>query len=132
MKINAKITHQDRDQTITVSTNGKEQELNIAAKTEGRGSSVNGGELLFLALATCYCNDIYREAAKREMTIESVTVEVSGEFGEAGEPARQISYRVNVKAPGKNEEIQKLIHDVDRMAEIHNTLRNGIPVSLLQ
>ncbi len=38
---------------------GREQTLAIAAKAGAAGSSVNGGELLFLALATYYCNDLY-------------------------------------------------------------------------
>ncbi len=130
MKISATIRHQHRDQNITVSTNGMEQSLNIKAKTEGRGSSVNGGELLFLALATCYCNDVYREAAKIDMTIDSVTVEVNGEFGGAGEPAKQIIYNVIVDAPYPEEQVMKLIREVDRVAEIHNTLRQGIAVTL--
>jgi uncharacterized OsmC-like protein len=29
---------------------------------------------LFLALASCYCNDIYREAAKRNIKVERVEV----------------------------------------------------------
>ena len=33
-------------------------------KSPGRGSAVNGGEFLVLALATCYCNDLYREAER--------------------------------------------------------------------
>ncbi len=130
MKISATIRHQHRDQQINVSTNGKEQSLNIQAKTEGKGSSVNGGELLLLALATCYCNDVYREAAKMDMTIDAVSVEVDGEFGGAGEPAKQISYKVMVEAPYPEEQVMKLIREVDRVAEIHNTLRQGIPVTL--
>jgi uncharacterized OsmC-like protein len=59
---------------------------------------VNGGELLFLALATCHCNDIYREAAKRGIQIDEVDVTVEGEFGAEGECAKQIVYRPRVKA----------------------------------
>jgi uncharacterized OsmC-like protein len=42
--------------------------------------------LLFLALATCYCNDIFREAAKQGLKIDGVEVKVEGEFGAEGEP----------------------------------------------
>jgi hypothetical protein len=55
------------------------------------GSSINGGELLFAALATCFCNDRYREAAKRGVEVQDVEVEVTGTFGNPGEPARDIS-----------------------------------------
>jgi OsmC-like protein len=48
---------------------------------DGYGSGTNGGELLFLVLATCYSNDVYREARKRGIQVESVEVEVTGEFG---------------------------------------------------
>ncbi len=51
-----------------------------SSKENGYGSSASGGELLFLALATCYCNDIYREAAKKNIKVESVEVDVEGDF----------------------------------------------------
>jgi uncharacterized OsmC-like protein len=40
------------------------------------GLGFNGGELLLLAIGGCYCNDIFREAAKRGMPIKSVHVDV--------------------------------------------------------
>jgi uncharacterized OsmC-like protein len=80
MILSATIKNSSVQNEITVSTNSNRKEITIPGKPEG-GSSVNGGELLFLSLATCFCNDIYREAAKRKMTILSVEVSVSGEFG---------------------------------------------------
>src|SRR5579884_342031 len=90
---------------VEVETDGRKQSIAIAPKSVGRGSSVNGGELLFAALATCFCNDLYREAAKRGIQVESVEVEVSGAFGNPGEPARDISYRVQVRADAPQETI---------------------------
>ncbi len=69
-----------------------DQSITIGSKLGGFGWSVNGGELLFLALATCYCNDLYREAAIRGITIHQVEVEVISEFGGRGEPASGVSY----------------------------------------
>ena len=92
MKIAARISN-----TISgheVETDGRKQSIAIAPKNTGRGSSLNGGELLFAALATCFCNDLYREAGKRGIEVQSVNVEVTGTFGNPGEPARDISYRV--------------------------------------
>src|ERR1700679_1136895 len=77
MNISAKLLNQRERHTVVLNTAGHEHSLTIALKAEGFGSSVNGGELLFLALATCYCNDLYREAKKRNITIEQVQVEVS-------------------------------------------------------
>ena len=48
---------------MTLQTNGREHFLRISplaslAKGRRTGLSINGGELLFLALATCYCDDL--------------------------------------------------------------------------
>jgi len=104
--------------------------INITPKPDGFGSSVNGGELLFAALATCFCNDIYREAGKRNIKIEEAWVAVSGNFGGPGEPASDITYSARVKADAPEAEIAELIRDTDKLAEIHNTLRKGVDVRL--
>ncbi len=131
MQISAQITHSGKTNQVAVSTNGSVKTISIPGKDDGRGSSVNGGELLFLALATCFCNDVYREAAKWNMPIASVNVEVTGTFGKEGEPASDIRYRVNVVAPeSTGPEVDELIRHVDNVAEIHATLRQGINVSL--
>lgn len=96
------------------------------------GSSVNGGELLFLALATCYCNDIYREAAKRNIHVQQVEVEVTGVFACEGEGAREIRYRASVDADAPREEVLALMRHTDTVAEIHNTLRASTSVVLTE
>ena len=65
MKVSAIVKNQKDKHEVTVSTNSMSRSITIPPKVEGNGSSVNGAELLLLSLATCYCNDIYREAAKR-------------------------------------------------------------------
>ena len=96
----------------------------------GYGSSANGGELLFLALATCYCNDIYREAAKRNIIVERVEVNVEGDFGAEGEHAKNVTYRAKVSAQASEQEMQDMMRFVDTVAEIQNTLRIETPVVL--
>ncbi len=130
MYISASIFNAGQQNQVKVTTNNASKHLIIPSKTEGKGSSVNGGELLFLALATCFCNDIYREAAKRELEITSVEVIVSGEFGAEGEPGRNIQYEVKIATDAKEEEIRHLIAHVDKVAEVHNTLRVGTSVTL--
>ncbi len=93
---------------VTLSTNDNVHSLTVPPKSTGFGSSANVGELLFLALATCYCNDIYREASKRGLKVEHVEVEVRGEFGAEGEPAKNVSYRAKVTAQASEAEIQEL------------------------
>jgi organic hydroperoxide reductase OsmC/OhrA len=131
MLISATIKNGYHQNDITVATDHKKKKITIPGKLEGQGSSINGGELLFLSIATCFCNDTYREAAKRKMDISSVEVTVSGNFGKEGEPASNIVYEVEVQAPGCTEQqIKELVRHVDKVAEIHNTLRKGVGVML--
>lgn len=130
MLISALVESRRDEHQVTLRTDGKEHRLTIAPKANGHGSSTNGGEFLALALATCYCNDLYREAAARSIPVREVCVEVEAQFGGAGEPARQIRYRVKVIADAPPDAIQQLVEHTDRIAEVHNTLRSGIVVEL--
>ena len=129
MKFSASIQNDSSHHQITLKVGEKEQGLLIAPRVTG-GSSVSGGELLFLALATCFCNDIYREAAKRNIKVEKVDVEVNGDFEAEGKPASNIVYHVRVAADASADEIRALIVYTDSVAEIQNTLRAGTPVNL--
>lgn len=115
---------------VSLRLNEKEQSIQIPSKAQGYGSSVSGGEMLFLALATCYCNDIYREAAKRGIQVERVEVQVDGEFEREGGAASNVTYRARVKGGASKEEILDLMRHTDRVAEIQNTLRAATPVEL--
>ena len=131
MTLSATIHNRREANDIVVQTDGNTKTINIPGKAEGLGSSVNGGELLFLALATCFCNDVYREGARKNMVIESVEVTVSGMFAREHEPAAGITYQVNVQAPAHSpQEISDLVRFVDTIAEIHNTVRMGTAVTL--
>jgi uncharacterized OsmC-like protein len=132
MKISACVDNSEGSHQVSLRTNDSVHSITIPPKATGFGSSANGGELLFLALATCYCNDIYREAAKRGIKVERVEVEVDGEFGAEGEPAKYVTYRAEVTAEAGDEEIRELMKYTDRVAEIQNTLRVETPVTLVQ
>jgi len=131
MKISASIKSSFNQHEISVQTNDSSKELKISPKATGFGSAVNGGELLLLALATCTCNDLYREAGKRSLNISNVDVTFNGEFGADGEPGSNFTYKINVVSDSPSAEIQELIAHTDRIAEIHNTLRKGLPVTLV-
>jgi organic hydroperoxide reductase OsmC/OhrA len=106
--------------------------MRIPAEPTGSGASVNGGELLFPALATCYCNDLFREAADRGLDVEAIEVEVYGQFGGKGEAAQNIEYRVALSANGSQEDLLDLMRYTDTVAEIHNTLRQSNSVPLVK
>lgn len=130
MKISAHVENSKGKHHVLLTTNDNSHSISIPPKSSGLGSSANGGELLFLALATCYCNDLYREAAKRNIQVEKVEVEVSGDFGAEGESVQSVEYRAKVQAKATEEEIRALMQHTDTVAEIQNTLRAGTEVKL--
>jgi len=132
MKVSATISNSLNQNNITVVTNDNSKSITIASKPTGYGSSVNGAELLLTSLAVCYCNDIYREAAKKNIEITSVEVEVTANFGADGEPGFNFHYKPKVVANATPDRIRQLIEHVDSVAEIHKTLRNGVEINLVK
>ena len=130
MKISASVRNASSRHEVVVSTGGSSQSLSVPPKPSGQGSSVNGGEFLMLALATCYCNDLYREAARLGVLIESVEVEASAEFPGVGLAATNISYRAHLSSPAPPAQVADLLRVTDAVAEIHNMVRAGVPVTL--
>ena len=130
MKYSAHVENSRENHRVTMQMGETVHTVNIAPRETGFGSSVSGGELLFLALATCYCNDLYREATKKNITVESVEVDVEGEFPAAGEPARNIIYKTKVVADANEQEIRELIQFTDTVVEVQKTLRIETPVIL--
>ena len=84
-----------------------------------------------LALAICYCNDLYREAERLHLNIEAAEVEASADFPGIGLAATNIRYRATVVSSAPNSAIAELLRQTDAVAEVHNTLRAGVPVELV-
>jgi uncharacterized OsmC-like protein len=116
---------------VVVRTGATTQTLPVPPKAGGKGSAVNGGEFLKLALATCYCNDLYREAERLHIPLESVEVEASAQFPGIGLAATNIQYRATVSSSAPASAIADLLRETDAIAEVHNTVRAGVPVVLV-
>ena len=129
MLIQASVENERDRHRVVLTTDGDSHSLSISPRASG-GSTANGGELLCLAVATCYCNDIYREARKRAVEVLRVDVQAQAEFGAPGAPASRLSYRVTVLARALENDIRDLILHTDSVAEVQNTLRRGMPVQL--
>ena len=128
MEISATVISSPGSHQVVVRTGGAAHPLSVAPKSTGGGSATNGGEFLMLALATCYCNDLYREAARLGMHLDAVQVEASAEFTGVGLAASNVRYRASVESSASQEAIVQLLRETDAVAEIHNTLRKGVPV----
>ena len=132
MKVSARVDNSFREHVVTLTTNDQTRGLAVAPRADGVGSSANGGELLCLALATCYCNDVYREAKKRGIEVQRVEAEVEGTFGAEGAPAERFAYRARVSARASRQRIIELMQHTDSVAEIQNTVRRSCPVLLTE
>lgn len=132
MEITAIVRNSAAGHAVSVRTGDNVQALAIPAKAAAPGSAVNGGEFLLLALATCYCNDLYREAARLGIAVDVVEVEAAAVFPGIGLAATDIRYRVRVDSPADAATVAELIRQTDAVAEVHNTLRAGVPVTLME
>ena len=130
MRMTARIQNASGQHHLEVSAGRQPTAIAVAPKASGFGSSVSGGEMLLAALATCYCNDLYREAGKMGIEVLSVDVDCSAEFPKEGEPASEVTYSTRIRAKASEAQIRELAMQADRMAEIQNTVRAAIPVSL--
>ena len=96
----------------------------------GRGVGFNGGQLLYLAIAGCVSNDLFREARADGIALDRVRVVVDGDF--QGDPpvSTDVTYAVEVAGDASTEALQRLVAKVDAIAEIPNSLRAATAVRL--
>ncbi len=128
--ISATVRNSAAKHEVFVRTGEGIQPLAVPSKPSGQGSAVNGGEFLMLALATCYCNDLYREAARLDIPVEGVVVEATANFPGIGLAATNIRYAVTVSSPAAAQDVADLVRQTDAVAEVHNTIRAGAAVAL--
>ena len=126
----ATISNSPGNQETRVQSGPVVKTINLPAKPEG-GSDFNGGEMLCLALATCYCNDLYREAAVRKIAINSVTVEASADFERIGEAGSNFRYLVSVDGAASRAVLEELVRHTDTVAEIQKTIRRGVEIAFI-
>ncbi len=96
----------------------------------GGGLGFNGGQLLYLSIAACYSNDLYREAAARGIRLTRVAVTVDGDFPGRGAASTPIEVDVEFEGDASQAELEGLLAEVDEIAEIPRSLRGTTPVTL--
>src|SRR5690348_7461166 len=130
MRISARLANRNGSHAVTLRSADQPQSLAVAAKPGG-GSAVNGGEFLMLALATCYCNDLYREAATRGLVLSAVEVEASAEFAAVGLAASDIRYRARVESTASEAQVEALLRATDAVRSEEHTSELQSPVHLV-
>jgi uncharacterized OsmC-like protein len=89
---------------------------------------LSGGHLLHLAVAGCYFNDILRAAEARGISVTDLRITADGDF--EGDPllSTGIRYSIEVAADAPEDELRRLVSDVEAKAAIPLTLQEGVSV----
>lgn len=96
----------------------------------GDGLGFNGGQLLYLAVAGCLSNDLFREADAAGIVLHTVSVSVAGDFTGSPAVSSEITYDVELSGDADAAALCALVERVDTIAEVPNSLRIGTSVSL--
>ncbi|MFL5686646.1 MAG: OsmC family protein [Chloroflexota bacterium] len=96
----------------------------------GRGLGFNGGQLLYLSIAACWSNDLYREAATMGIELDGVEITVDGDFPSRGSGSTPISVDVVVRSAASEERVRALIAEVERVAEIPRAIRDATSIGV--
>ena len=96
----------------------------------GGGLGFNGGQLLYLSIAACWSNDLYREAATMGIELDGVDITVDGDFPARGSGSTPISVDLVLRSTAPEERVRDLIAEVDRVAEIPRAIREGPPITV--
>jgi len=96
----------------------------------GRGLGFNGGQLLYLSIAACWSNDLYREAATMGIELDGVEITVDGDFPARGSGSTPISVEVVVRSSAPEARVRDLIAEVERVAEIPRAIRDATAITV--
>jgi organic hydroperoxide reductase OsmC/OhrA len=100
------------------------------AQAGGGGLGFNGGQLLYLSVAACYSNDLYREAATRGIELTRVAVTVDGDFPGRGAKSTPIVVDITLEGDAPEADLRALLDEVDAIAEIPRSLREATTVEV--
>ena len=93
------------------------------AAAGGGGLGFNGGQLLYLSVAACISNDLYREAETLGIALKRVEMTVDGDFPGRGQPSAPITVDLFVEAGAPVARLAALVDVVEGVAEIPNSFR---------
>ena len=100
------------------------------AAAGGGGLGFNGGQLFYLAIAACWSNDLYREAATMGIEVDGIEILVDGDFPGRGSGSTPVTVDVVVRSSGPEERVRELIAEVERVAEIPRAIRDATPIEV--
>ena len=95
----------------------------------GYNQGAMGGELLLASLGGCFNSNLLAAIRARDLNIDDIAIEVSGELAEA--PARFESIHMIVKSAYEDREtFEKLVTISERSCIVANTLKSAVKLSV--
>ena len=95
----------------------------------GRDKGAMGGELLLASLGGCFNSNLLAAIRARDLEINDIAIEVSGDLAEA--PARFSSINMVVKSGFNDREtFEKLVKMSERACIVANTLKGSLELSV--
>ena len=104
-------------------------DIDRPATKGGHDKGAMGGELLLASLGGCFNSNLLAAIRARDLDIDDISIEVSGELAEA--PARFSSIDMVVKsAYADRENLEKLVLMSERACIVANTLKGAVDLTV--
>ena len=109
-------------------THGRSVTIDRACEGGSQHIGFSAAELLCLAVGACYTHELFLEAARRDIRVGSVHIDVA--VDDADPDARQMTASLRLEADADEATISELVEHADRVAMVPNLLRLGTSVRL--
>jgi hypothetical protein len=130
MKLIVQISAQHDAATSTGWVNGRSLTIDRTRAAGRAGECPSHNELLCLALAAGYADELLEEAERRGIVVERAHVTVEAETGHSGRTTRNLALAVRLETDENEPAVMELIEHTDRVSEVLKVIRLGTPVRL--
>jgi len=94
------------------------------------GMGFGGGEILCLAVGTCYYNNLRREANHRNIELVLIEIEVTADWDDPSPIASEIRIKPKIESQASQDEIESLLEYAIQVSSVANTISHTVPVRL--
>lgn len=103
--------------------------------TDGEGLSVVldgrpevSEQLLGVAVAGCYANTLFAEAAARGVWLRSLDVEAAIEWVDRPPRTQSVTVHIRIASEADEPTVMELVEHADRVSRVANSIRLGVPL----
>lgn len=127
------ITVTVQQQSLTTSQGSARNHTVLVDRPESKGGTdlgMMGGEMLLVALGGCFMSNLLEAVRTREAAIRNIQTDIIGTL--EGSPAAYTAIEMRIRAEYDDAALfQKLVTIAERSCICANTLRQGLPISIV-